>query len=288
MNRIYKQQTLWVVIAIIAVVALYFGGKTVSTPKSSSIPASPASHEKTFDFEAYISSTIKALSPSRQQYLLAIENKVKRGSVKQDKISALMDEASFWKDTMNNPLAYFHALSKGATLENSEKSLTFAAHSILNYLPYVDNIAQREGLANMGRKLFETALQQNSKNDSSTIGLGACYIYGAREEGKAETPMAGIMKIREVVQRDSNNIFGQYMLGVGGLVSGQLDKAVIRFEKVVKAQPNNLEALFKLAETYESLGDKLNAIKWYQVILNKSNIPEMKKELEQRIQQLKQ
>src|SRR6185295_15381007 len=96
-----------------------------------------------------------------------------------------------------------------------------------------------------GAELFKEALLLNPGNDSSAVGLGGCIIYGANAgEGG---PMEGIMKVREVAEKDSNNLFAQYMLGIGGVVSRQYDKAILRFERVVKGQPNNLEALFKLA-----------------------------------------
>jgi lipopolysaccharide biosynthesis regulator YciM len=46
------------------------------------------------------------------------------------------------------------------------------------------------------------------------------------------------------------------MLGYGGLVSGQNDKAIERFRKVNEMDPGNVEAIFLLAELYERTGDK--------------------------------
>lgn len=215
-----------------------------------------------------------------------MENKVKRGDVNNQQLHVFHQQAAFWKDSAANPVAYFYYLSKASALDKSEKNLTFAAHSILGYLPFAEQPAQRVWLANQCRSLFEQALQINPQNDSSIVGLGASYIYGAGKDGD-NSPMAGILKIREVAQKDSNNLFAQYMLGVGGVVSGQYDKAVQRFERVAKAQPNNLEVLFKLAETYETMGDKANAIRWYENIERGVKIPEMRAELQQRIAQLK-
>jgi lipopolysaccharide biosynthesis regulator YciM len=77
------------------------------------------------------------------------------------------------------------------------------------------------------------------------------------------------------------------MLGVGGMVSGQYDKAAQRFEKVAKAQPKNLEVQFKLAEAYELSGNNAKAIEWYQQIMENVDVPEMKSEILKRIEQLK-
>lgn len=286
MNR---QQIILVIGAVALTAGIYFFAPTVGPKKppiAAAVSNGPHNHAEDFAIDSYLSDVQKQLSPLRQQYLLSLENKVKRGDVADQQLHVYHETAAFWKDSVPNPTAYFYYLTKAARLDNSEKNLTFAAHSILSYLPYAEQPAQKVWLANESRSLFERALEMNPNSDSSKVGLGACYIYGASTEAD-NSPMTGIMKIREVAQRDSNNLYAQYMLGEGGLVSGQYDKAVQRFEKVAKAQPNNLEVLFKLAETYEMLGDKVNAVKWYEAIEKKATIPEMKTELQQRIAQLK-
>jgi lipopolysaccharide biosynthesis regulator YciM len=99
--------------------------------------------------------------------------------------------------------------------------------------------------------------------------------------------MEGIMKVREVAERDSTFMFAQYMLGVGGMISKQYDRAASRFEKVAKAQPDNLEIQFKLAEAYELAGIHDKAITCYQTIYDKVANQELKTELAKRITALK-
>lgn len=285
MNR---QQIILVLSAVAVTAGLYLFGPTTGAKKppiTATVDNGPH-NAAGFSIETYLTETQKRLSPAQQQYLLALDNEVKRGDVNDQQLHVFHQQAAFWKDSATNPVAYFYYLSRAATLDKSEKNLTFAAHSILGYLPFAEQPAQKVWLANEGRALFEKALEINPNNDSSLVGLGGCYIYGAGKAGD-NSPMAGILKIREVAQKDSNNLFAQYMLGVGGLVSGQYDKAAQRFERVAKAQPDNLEVLFKLAETYETMGDKANAIKWYETIESGVQIPEIKKEIQLRIAQLK-
>jgi len=51
----------------------------------------------------------------------------------------------------------------------------------------------------------------------------------------------GIMKLRAVIDRDSNNIAAIYQLGIMSIESGQTEKAVKRFEKLLLLQPENQE-----------------------------------------------
>ncbi|TAD84170.1 MAG: hypothetical protein EAY75_13605 [Bacteroidetes bacterium] len=287
-----KSQLIVLATALAATAALYYLVPTTK-PKVSgaaAVSASPGGeqhqhNDSVFTIADYEFHALEALSTERQQYLNGLKAAVKRGDVKDQSLHLNHQLASFWKDSVPNPILYFYYQNSAARLENTEKTLTFAAHSILGYLPYAENNPTQVWLANTAKASFENALALNANNDSSIVGLGACIMFGA--DPGAEGPMAGILKVRSVVEKDSTNMFAQYMLGLGGLQSRQLDKAILRFEKVAKAEPNNLEVLFKLAETNELMGNKAKAADWYMVVLNKVEVPEMKEELKKRIELLK-
>jgi tetratricopeptide (TPR) repeat protein len=54
-------------------------------------------------------------------------------------------------------------------------------------------------------------------------------------------PMAGIMQLRELVQKDSTNVDAQYYLGLFSVKSGQFDKAIERFKKVLILRPDDIK-----------------------------------------------
>ena len=99
--------------------------------------------------------------------------------------------------------------------------------------------------------------------------------------------MKGIQELLSVVRKDSANLKAQFVLGVGGFVSAQYDKAIERFTKVVTAQPENMEAVAFLADTYAAKADKENAIKWYNISKRLANNPAYSKEVDERIKMLK-
>jgi lipopolysaccharide biosynthesis regulator YciM len=76
------------------------------------------------------------------------------------------------------------------------------------------------------------------------------------------------------------------VLGLGGVKSGQYDRAIERFKIVVEKQPDNLEAALNLAECYDRKGEKDNAVKWYKEVKTKIANPEAQKELDARIKAL--
>ena len=90
-----------------------------------------------------------------------------RGDVVAQKIKLYDQLANFWKDSAHafEPFAYY--IGEKAKLENSEKSLTFAAHLYLDRLKAVDQQPVQVWMANQAKELFEKALEINPQNDSS-------------------------------------------------------------------------------------------------------------------------
>ena len=278
-----KQQLILVSGSLLLLFLLFFFGRTVSdkAPAVSASNADSATHkDKPVDIEKLLIHAKERLTPQQIQIVAAIENSVTRGNVKSQQINAFKQLAYFWRDSIKlfEPYAYY--TSEAAKLENSEKSLTFAAHLFLNNLKTEEDHNMQTWLAINAKSLFEQALKLNSANDSSKIGLGACYIFG----NISDNPMIGIAPIRKIVEKNPDNLFGQLILGLGGIKSGQFDKAIERFLIIANKQPDNLEATLNLAEAYDRNGDKTNAVKWYNVVKNKVENPDAQKELDVRIQ----
>lgn len=283
-----RQQIILITGGVAALLCIYFLGQTVPAKKGTLASQNEAHTDSatTINTEALLSAAKKKLTSSQQAYISGLEASVVRGDVKAQQIRTYNQLATFWKDSVGlfQPSAYYTA--EAAKLENSEKSLTFAARLFLTHLRGIDEPELKSWEASQAKELFEKALALNPANDSTKIGLGSCYIFGSTAANPTEI-MQGIQQILEVARRDSTNMYAQLMLGIGGVVSGQLDKAVERLEKVVKAEPHNMEAVFMLAEAYERKGDKANAIKWYEI--GKRHVPnkDVVKEIEERIETLK-
>lgn len=270
---------------IILIAILFIFGNTIPAkkdqPATAGMPANVAKNAA-FTTEQIVTESKKTLKPQQLTYLAQVENSVVRGDVKNQQIKAYEQLADFWMDTVHNHILGAYYIAEAAKLENSEKKLNFAARLLLENLMTEENPPMQQWLGNNTKQLFEKVLELNPDNDSAKVGIGASYMFG----NISDQPMEGIMKIREVVAKDSTNVYAQMMLGMGGIRSGQFDKAIERFQKILKLQPNNLQAIFHLAETYDRMGDKANAIKWYSTAEEKVQIPEAKKDLRERIKTL--
>lgn len=284
-----KQQYVLSAIALILCIALYIGGKTVPDKTAATTHSEDDGHDHSaespqkIDFTSMLASAKATITPNQAQRLTALENSVTRGDVKEQQIHAFHEMARFWLDSARKFELYAYYTSEAAKLENSEKSLTFAARLFLDRLMMSGDPAMQTWLANNAKVLLENALKINPANDSSRIGLGSCFLFG----NISSNPMEGINMIRQVVEKNPGNIYGQMMLALGGKKSGQYDKAIERFLLIVQKEPDNIEAVFHIAECYDLKGDKPNAILYYEKAKQLVKIPQAKEELNNRIMELK-
>jgi len=280
-----KKQLILAVGGLALVVSLFIFGRTVAHKSKEIVAEAP--NEKVFDIKQYMAEEKSHLTAAQAVMLVKLENSVTRGDVKEQLIAANTALANFWKDSAHAAEPYFYYLSEAAKLDKSEKNLTFAAQLILHNLRSEQDEAKLNWKTEQAIALFEKAIELYPENDDLKIGLGSCYVFGKGRTGNAEETMKGIQQLLAVVRKDSNNMKAQMMLGVGGFVSRQYDKAIERLTKVVKAQPDNMEAIAFLADTYAANGDKKEAIKWYQVSKRLINDPHYSQEVDERIKQLR-
>lgn len=74
------------------------------------------------------------------------------------------------------------------------------------------------------------------------------------------SPMKGILKLRELAEQYPENTFIAYQLGLLSFQSGQHDKAVDRFRKVLSLEAENVNAWFYLANSLAQLGRQKEAL----------------------------
>ena len=277
-----KTQLILVLTSLVLLSTLYFLAPRF---KKSTISTDSATGQHQAITNASVLENAKlALSAEHKITLLSLDNELVKSKTKADSLHVYHEMTTFWGNTVGKPEPYFYYTYTAALLENSEKSLTFAAQLL------VDNLTSPEAppdmqpwIAGNAKVLLEKALVFNPNNDSAIVNLGACYLFG----NLSDNPMAGIQKIKEVLDKNPKNSYGQFILGLGGKKSGQYDKAIERFIAVLKEDSNNLEAMVNLAECYELTDKKQLAIEWYTKVNERVTIPQAKEAINKRIKQLK-
>jgi tetratricopeptide (TPR) repeat protein len=278
-----KPQWITVGIGLVLTICLYLFGKTVPEKKPPVQTENQQDAVSSLTIDSILYRAKESLRPEQVARLNGLEKSVVRGDINAQQLKVYHQLAHFWKDSAGVFEAYAWYEGEAARLENSEKSLTFAARLFLDNLRGEDSLELKRWEALQAKDLFERSLKINPNNDSSIVGLGACYIFG----GISAMPMEGILKVKGVADRDSTNIYAQTVLGYASLMSGQTDKAISRFQTVVRLQPANLEGIMILADLYEKKGDKTAAIGLYEKAIPLIKNEQFKSEVSKRIGGLK-
>lgn len=103
----------------------------------------------------------------------------------------------------------------------------------------------------------------------------------------SENPMEGIFMLRGILEEDPNNVKAIFAMGMLSVKSGQYQKAVARFEKLLELEPNKAEAHKMLGDSYRALDDTEAAILSYQKFLKYSDDDKEKTEVDALIKELK-
>lgn len=134
-----------------------------------------------------------------------------------------------------------------AVLEPSVKNFLVAGaiYRNANLLPaaVADTNLYRDNAQHAIEQL-ESAEKLEPRNEDVLIELGLAYVE-SRVPGSA---MQGIMKLKQIVDEiNPDNEEASFRLGMFSMDTGQWDKAIARFEKVLALNPGNLYAKYNLA-----------------------------------------
>ena len=99
--------------------------------------------------------------------------------------------------------------------------------------------------------------------------------------------MKGITLLKEIEKTDSSNVKLQLTFAFFSVKSGQIDKAIKRFNKVLEIDPLFIEAYLHLADAYEKQGDKNKNIEMLTKYANLTEDAMAKQEVLKYIEQLK-
>lgn len=137
------------------------------------------------------------------------------------------------------------------------------------YMLAVESVNDNSRQAVLGKAVesFENALLADSSNADVQVRLAVAYV----EDGN--NPMKGIMLLRGVAEKHPDNIAAQFNLGLFSIKSGQYDKAIARFNKVLEIDSTYHQAWFYLGQCELELGHKQKAIekfKYYEYLCTDS------------------
>lgn len=253
----------WVVLAAALVLLL---GLWLAPSQVNRVDKGPKIQDKgsiagAFDAESLLTSARRSLDPGADSLYSLLLVQWKNSGEKDVSIS---DSIGRLWDSSGIPAASAVWFERKALLEESEKSWQDAAYRYFDAFKIAGDTALRTELVSKAIASYEKVLEINPSNLNAKTDLGACYAEGTSE------PMRGITLLREVVATNPEHEMAQYNLGMLSVKSGQYEKALERFDKVIAINPARSEVYFFKGQVLLEMGDTLAAIRELESFVKKS------------------
>ncbi|MBS1652995.1 MAG: hypothetical protein JSU07_13400 [Bacteroidetes bacterium] len=253
--------------AIVLFVLLYFAPKIQNSAGNGSEPKLPMQQLSSID--SYVAMAEKKLDPKNKSLFDAF-------AVKKQFDSLVL----FWNKLKRPDIAAFY-FEKKAEKENNAESWFKAGNKYYFSIKFIDDKDETAAMFQSAFRCYENAVKIKPGYVDAQIMSAACLVEGTNN------PMEGIAKLKEIEKTDSlnpklNSIFAEF-----SVKSGQTEKAISRYNKILRADSSNIEVFLYLAQLYEQTADTIKAVKMLENFRSKTTDVTAKLEIGKYIEQLK-
>ena len=235
---------------------------------------------KPASFDSIFTASRRQLPKTAVDTVNTIENELTAIRDSSRMASVFIRLSGVWERGNMLPVAAYYK-AKSAKLENSEKKLTFAGQNFLQLMENESSPSVQMWEATEAVGCLEQSLKINPDNEDTKLALATGYIEGTGE------PMRGVQILLAITREKPDDVAANMLLGRMSIQSAQFDKAIGRFETILKKEPENKEALYFMAQAYEGKGDKHKAIEMLEKCKQVVDNPEFSKEIDKHINSLK-
>ncbi|CAN5486729.1 hypothetical protein BH11BAC1_BH11BAC1_25400 [soil metagenome] len=248
-----SQQLLLFAGASVLTIALYLAPNKVTSEKKTD-------RTETSDFEMQLNVAKSGLQRQEADMINSLEAKLEKES---DNLS-LMDSLGTRWDALQKPAIAAHYFEIHAKKEPGEKSWLNAAYRYFDAFQSTTDSVQRKTMVQNAIRCYENVIQKNPENLDAKTDLGICYVEGA------SNPMQGILMLRDVVKENPEHENAQFNLGILSMRSGQYEKSVERFQKVLSINPQRKEMYLLTGRAYLMAGNKAKAAENFEKLKKES------------------
>lgn len=271
-----KTQISVIVGSIVVVVLLLFANTKLPKKEGAAQMSDHAGEKSTGNINTLLDNAKAALSADQKLEFDKLEGALKTSP---DKKSAFDNMVHRW-DSLRQPVAAAYYVEQAAMASSNAAKWKEAGDRYYSATRFVKE-EERPVLYNKAVECFEKTLELEPNNVEAKISLASCYVEGTPD------PMKGIGMLREIEKTDSNNVNLQLSFAFFSEKSGQWDRAIARFKKVLKIEPKFIEAYLHLADAYEQKGDKAKAIESLEKYITLVDDVTIKTEIQNYIDKLK-
>ena len=238
--------------------------------------------------------TTTKVNETKQETKSAVEHNTPLTAEQQQKRSALLTvyvsagEADKAK-TAGPLIDFFRSVSRFdsaasyagqlATNQPTEQNLLRAGDLYFEAYGFALDDKKSADLGQKTRDFYQKALDKNPNLLLAKANMAMTYV-------STQTPMQGIMLLREVLKQDPTNEVALFNLGLLSMRSNQYDRAIERFRQILAVNPDSRKARFYLGVSLVEKGEKSEAKKVLAEVKATEKDPQILaavKELEERM-----
>lgn len=205
------------------------------------------------------------LTAEQQHSVAALHQQFSSARNPKQKVQAISQLSDFYLDLRKFDSAAKYAETL-ALLEPSEPNLVRAGDRYYDAFSFAVDTKKSTALGAKAREWYQKALDKNPALLNVKANLAMTYV-------STETPMQGILLLREVLASDPTNETALFNLGLLSMRSNQYEKAVERFRQLLKGNPTNSKARFYLGVSLAQTGKNKEALKELSVVKGQEKDP---------------
>ncbi len=271
-------------LCVLVIVVLFVPGIKTSNKKIPEKSSLNSDAPKLANFDSLELKAAATLSPELKKEWEVIHKQLQEAKHDSDKLKSMYSLGFLWNNLKQYGLAgkYSYMI---AELEPNYKNWIYTAQSFYAGTLMSNSRAEVLLYAMKGEKAARQAMAIDIESlDAKNLLAEHLIAQDKKSEGMPEY----IPLLLQVLKKDSNNVQAIYNLGKQAIKSGQLDKAKVRFEKLIRLQPQLPDNYGELADINIRLGNAKEAVANYEKCLSLTKDPTRTEEIKKKIKEIKQ
>lgn len=257
-----KNQLSLLALALGLTLGLYF--IPTKPPKNNNIDRSRKIEMESTDESSLLRMTKEKYKGSELVEIQTMMDMLNAAKSENEKINWLEKISGTWYRIGEPALAGVYA-QKIAEIKNDEEAWSIAGTSYAAGIRKYTEDKYRTFCFGRALKALENAISMNPDESQHRVNLAMCYVGMPPKDN----PMKGVLMLRDLLDKNPEDVGVLTQLGGLAIQTGQYDKAIERLSKANSLEPNNKIVLTYLINAYKGKGDLKKASE-YERILNKN------------------
>ena len=187
------------------------------------------------------------LSPTQQNQLTALKKNFITSDNLEKKITFADSIAKLYQkfEVLDSAAHYYHQIADLKPGLDTWKQAGKIYYDAFEFYAVVDSDKSAD-LKSKAQSFFQKILTQQPEDLDTQARMAMTLV-------SSDNPMQGILKLREIIEKDPNNEFVLLNLGLLSIQTGQYEKAKDRFEHLLSVNPGNSQTKILLSQCYVNL-----------------------------------